>query len=293
MRANRFVVGLAGLLLGTAASQARAQSVLAWSYTMNITTDSGNGRPPSSMAMRYHVSDRFLRMEMLQLSGMSSDMSAAEGSYTLLDAVDSTMTSVMPSQRMAMLMAMPSLADNMRAMHMRMNSDTKSSIEDLGAGGRIMGHDTHHYRMTTTGSLEISFGGTTCAMPADAVNDMWIAPDVDILPAAQAMMRHFGAAAQDFFTQGGDTPPKMPHGTALRSIGRRTIRDKQGTAHTVTTTMEYSGITHGPLNAELFAVPSGYTTTDMRKTVAKMPAGLMDSLTAAAASAGADHLCGR
>lgn len=178
-----------------------AQSALpGWSYTMNMTTDSGRGAPPSSVAMRQQVTDRFLRMEFVQVSG-SSSMASIEGMYQVFDGVDSTLTMVMPSQHMATVMGLsmmqlPALSAKPGiAWHL-----TRSDLEDLGAGERISGHATRHVRVTTAGTMDMTIMGQTCTKRLESVSDMWIAPDVD-----------FGAVASAFTTKLGAcwAPPRL------------------------------------------------------------------------------------
>src|SRR5665213_2577379 len=151
-----------------------AQAALpGWSYTMNMTTDSGRGAPSSSFAMKQQVTDRFLRMEFVQVSG-SSSMASIEGMYQVFDGVDSTMTMVMPSQHMVTVMGLsmmqlPALsAKPAIATHL-----TRSDLEDLGAGERISGHATRHVRMTTAGTMDMTIMGQTCTQRLESVSDMW------------------------------------------------------------------------------------------------------------------------
>jgi hypothetical protein len=93
-------------------------------------------------------------------------------------------------------------------------------------------------------------------------------------------------------TQFGGVSAAMPKGTPLRMITRTTAPDQSGTPREVTTTMEIVEFNHAPTNPALFAVPDGYETMDMRKMLAKLPAGMLDSVTKAAAEKAPVDLCG-
>jgi hypothetical protein len=105
MRSIRSVVVVAALA-GVAFHRTTAQTTTAWSYTVNITSDSGNGRPPFSMAMKHQIADHLLRTEIVQVSGGSAIMAKVEGSYTIMNSVDSTMTQVTPSYKTAMVIGL-------------------------------------------------------------------------------------------------------------------------------------------------------------------------------------------
>lgn len=76
----------------------------------------------------------------------------------------------------------------------------------------------------------------------------------------------------------------MPKGAALRTVSKSTHVDSHGAPLTVTTTMELLDINQRPIDAAVFGVPSDFNKMDMRKMMAEMPAGLMDSLMKAGAA---------
>ena len=285
-------------LLGAGASAALGQAssaLLGWTITTNMTVDSGNGSRPWSMAMRQQVTPRNLRMEFVQLSGYSSPISI-EGMYMIIDVVDSTMTSVMPSQHTAMIMGLGPRTGMTPPIVSADQKLTRSDIEDLGDGGQVHGHATRHYRLTTAGTLTMSFGAEKCSsMPIDGVTDMWIAPDVDLGPAAAAAANQLSAMGGTGTTPTqGAVAAKMPKGTPLKSISTRAATDPAGRARTITTTTEIVDFSHTNLDPSLFAVPSDLQTTDMRKLIANVPAGVLDSINTAnagTANSATRHIC--
>jgi hypothetical protein len=257
-------------------------------YTMNMTTDSG-GAKRSSMAMKYQVTDQKLRMEFVQVSGMAT-AAAAEGMVQILDDRDSSMTMVMPGQHMAMVMHLSETLGNMPGMSAQMMPKVEQHItsnrtEDLGAGERILGHATHRYRVTQAGTMDVTVAGRTCTRKIDSVNELWLAPDVDLAPAMRTVMKHYGSAigagtgASDIRAVGSDLK-----GTALRTITKSAGLDAQGHPIAVTSTIEFVEMSQAPISASVFAVPADYQSMDMRKIMADIPAGMMDSVMAQQAS---------
>ena len=180
-----------------------------------MTIDSGSVGHPTSMAIRQQVTARNLRMEFVQMSGYSTPMSI-EGMYTIIDAVDSTMTSVMPAQHVATVMGLD-LFDNVKMpMSVSDQNLTRSDLEDLGDGGRLHGHATRHYRLTTAGTTTVLVGGEKCAMRMDAVTEMWIAPDVDLGPAAVAAAKQLGVLGANM-----TSPPNSRHHAGDDAEGHR------------------------------------------------------------------------
>src|SRR6478672_6549265 len=100
MRSSFFHSVFASLLALTAPSvPAAAQSRDGWTYTTNITIDSGKADTRISIAMRNRITATAVRMDFLQVSGSAAN--AAEGMYQIFNQADSTVTMVMPSQHMA------------------------------------------------------------------------------------------------------------------------------------------------------------------------------------------------
>jgi hypothetical protein len=292
-----FTIAALSALCGAVPSGSAAQTrVPGWLYTMNITADSGGEGHRGSMAVRYQVTARSLRMEYVQVSGSAGEARGAEGLYTIMNDADSTMTMVMPSQRLASITNPSAMFGTIRpAMPSVKRHVTISGIEDVGDGGLILGHATHHYRVTTTGVVEMMMDGQTCTKDVGGVSDTWIAPDVDLDPAMKLTLGHFSplvgseAIAQSI----SDAATGLPKGLALRTISKHTEADAHGVPRTVTTTTEYVELSRAPIDVAVFRVPADYKVMDMRKLSARMPPELLDSIVSSRPSPAADVLCGR
>lgn len=286
MRSTRLVVPVITLALFAATARAQSNSV-GWTYTMNMTTDSGDAAHRSSIAIRYQVMGHTVRMEFVQVSNLPV-ATGAEGIYQLMNSADSTMTMVTPKDRAAMVMNVGGMLGGRDIKPKIVQHPTKSQTEDLGAGEKILGHATRHVRTTSEGTVEVTMMGQTCTGKLNNVSEMWIAPDVDLKVAMDAtsktMNGTLGIADDD---APGAAPSPLPAGTPLRTVTRTTGPNAQGRTVTVTTTMEYVELAHGPLDPSLFAVPSDYRVTDMRRMMANLPAGMIDSAMSAGAKRGA------
>jgi hypothetical protein len=309
MRARNHVA-LATLAMGLAsiALAQTAASTSGWTVTMNMTTDSGAANRRTSMAIRQQITPRYFRTEFVQLSGVSMPINM-EGMYTVFDVVDSTVTTVMPAQHMAAIMSLGSL-DFAKAARVAVSEQhlTRSDLEDLGDGGRLLGHPTRHYRLTTAGTVDLSIAGHTCTTRLDGTSEMWIASDVDLGPASEGALARLGispnigtgmgfASGTTASQNRGVAPAEMPKGTALRTIMKQMSRDANGRDVTVTNRMEIVELARSALDPSLFHAPSDMQTTDMRKMMAELPAGMLDSAMAVGASSGTDSvakaICGR
>jgi hypothetical protein len=214
-------------------------------------------------------------MDDLPMSG--SGAGTVEGAYEIFNRADTTLTTVMPSQHVAMVMGLNSLRTILAPKVVR--HLTKNEFEDLGAGEKILGHATRHVRVTTIGTIELTMMGQTCKQPLDEVTETWVAPDLDLQPVdadpfplgimgtvmgLDSIAGHLGLADKN-----------MPKGAALRRISRSVEPDSTGKPITSTSTSEVVDLTFGPLDASIFAVPADFQTMDLRS------AGMMDSTTKA------------
>jgi hypothetical protein len=284
---------LVALLLPLCASYAAAQARSdGWTYTMNITIDSGNADHRISMAIRNQVTATRYRMEMVQVSG-AGRTNDAEGSYSIVNDADTTMTSVMPTQHMAIVVSLGGMFGAGAAMRPTMKSHvTTTPMEDLGPGDKILGHATRHFRYSTAGTMDITIMGHACSQRVDGTTELWVAPDVDLLPATSAAAKHFGMSAVDALGEQLQSGTKLPiKGATLRTISTNRNMDSTGHTTTVTSTMEFVELQHGPLDAALFTAPSDYKVMDMREMIKQLPAGMLDSAMKSGMGAGVNNLC--
>jgi hypothetical protein len=282
---SRYLVPLATLLIAGSTTLAQSSPV-GWKLTVNMTTDSGDAAHRSSMAMRRYVTDGKVRMEIVQVSNMAG-AEGAEGGYQIINAADSTITMVTPAQRSAMVMQVGATLAGFGTPKIEPHI-TSSQVEDLGAGDRILGHATRHVRATTEGTIDVTMFGSTCTGSMKGVAEMWIAPDVDLRRAMESVLATTSIAlGSDMSGAVQGTPSSsLPSGTALRTISKVTRPNAQGRMTTVTTTSEYVELAQGPLDPSVFQVPADFKVMDMKKMMAMVPPGMLDSALRAGAEKG-------
>jgi hypothetical protein len=286
---RRAVSSSLGLLSVAVLSTVVQAQTVGWTFTTNMTIDSAPGHR-SSMAMRTQATADKVRMEFVQIAG-GGDIGQAEGMYMVLSPRDSTMLMVMPQQHMATITGTGLLGMVKPATAAFKHHVTRKSFVDLGPGERLLGHATHRYRVTTTETSDITIGGQTCTQASDNDTEVWIAPDVDMQPAVQAVASQYGMAG--IGGAGIDTTgngPSLPKGTALRTVMTLT-RQHAGAPMTMTMKFEIVELSHGPIDNALFSVPADYKTMDTRAMMADVPAGMMDSIMNAQGSNMAKKLC--
>jgi hypothetical protein len=109
--------------------------------------------------------------------------------------------------------------------------------------------------------------------------EVWIAPDLDITPAMRSTIGHYGFTVPDSLVAKGKSMLPV-NGVPLRTVSRTKVNTPSGETRVVTSTMEYVTLSNAPLDASLFKVPADYQVMDMRKMMAKMPPGVLDSAVA-------------
>ena len=278
------LVALAALPVFTA----RAQQA-GWTMTLRTDTDSGLGAANrTSTVMRYQtIGDRY-RMEFIQATGA---LGAAEGSYHIFNSADSTMTMVMPAQHMATVTPMTGLASKMSGALPTAGAVniTRRDVTDLGAGPKIAGYATRHFRVALTGTMDWSTPSRACVRSLDSDTEVWIAPDVDVGAAAGAMAGLLSGAE---LGGASSTGAQLPKGAALRRIERVQRADASGVKHSIATTLEVVELAHGPIPASAFTPPTDYKVMDMGKIMASIPKEMMDSAMAAAPENLMNAVCG-
>lgn len=290
MSSHAAVLSVVGIAL--TAGVAFAQAPVGWTYTMNMTTDSGGTAKRSSMATRYSAIPGKVRTEFVQVSNNPS-ASMIEGAYQVLNAADTTVTMIMPQQHSAMIMSIGSALSKMGPTKYESHV-TQSHVEDLGVGERILGHPTRHVRVTSAGTLDITIGGESCTASLNSTSEMWIAPDVDLREMFESYSRVYRSIIDQEPEVSADASSTLPHGTALRTITRKPGVTADGRPTTVTTTMEFVELTHGPIDPVQFAPPPGMQVMDMRAMMKDIPADALDAAMAKAKQSGgasASHIC--
>jgi hypothetical protein len=279
-RFRRVSLGLALVFTSLEAQAQQGASVPGWTVTVNIATDFGDPGHGDTTTMRHRIADQRLRWEVVRVMKPSGPV-PVDGMYVIVDMADSTMTTVMPAQRMATIVGLDRLGERRASLNLSTAGHlTRSDLEDLGDGGRILGHATRHYRLTTEGTTAMTVAGQTCSQRVNYVMEMWIAPDVDFGPISGAMSQHIGdgtGPADHYSMRTGVSRALLPKGTSLRTIIRQPGPRTAGRDITVTTTVETVEIVRAQVDVSTFSVPASIPTTDLRQRMAQLPPATVDS----------------
>jgi len=262
------VLGLSALIAAPALAQTSG-----WTFTLRMDTDSGGGAAKrTSIVTRFQALPDRYRTEYIQATG---ELGAIEGAYQIFNMADSSMTMVMPAQKMASVTALNSaLLKQVDVPKAGATHYTRNDVADLGAGPKILGHATRHFRVSTAGTMEWTGSGQSCSQKIDSETDYWIAPDLQLGAAGDEL----GPMGAMMSSAGGSSSARIPKGATLRSIARVQRPDGAGGMRTIATTMEIIDLKHEPVSEASFAIPAGFHIMDMTKAMASMPAGMMDSV---------------
>jgi hypothetical protein len=275
--ALRRIVLAAGSLVAIPIASAAAQTSDAWTAVIRTSIDSGSGRV-QSRAVRFQMANHKVRTELIDMAGPAGMM--MNGTYMLAADNDSTVVTVMPAQRMAMVMSADA-GGMMGRLRPRFElSDSKmDNVEDLGAGSTILGHATRHFRSTYSTIMKIAFGQDSCYRHTKTTSEMWIAPDVDVeqsmLGASKAMAGISGAPINiDALAKARGAA--LPQGTSMRTISTVSGSGRDS-ASKVVTTVEITELSRAAVDDTMFAPPKDFQVMNMSALAAQMPSAVMES----------------
>lgn len=285
----RRLLSATGLLLGTTFWAAPAIAQAGGSdLTFAMKTTTGPPGSSTSVIERFLISGSRIRTEIAE----DPPNSGMVGMFTVINSADSTLMSVTPQAHMVLIAKMPPhMGAELKMPTMTVSDITKDSIQDLGPGERLLGYETHHYRITRAGTLTTTTSGHPCSHKFDSIEEVWIAadpaPGAALRAAERRMATVFGGSRSD-----GESwidvfksvaPQRAPRGLALKSM-RMTKPD------TTTYVMEYTEFSTAPIDSSMFTAPPGLLVEDMRGM--NMPdmsgamAGAMERATAADSASG-------
>jgi hypothetical protein len=255
MRA-RAVVPVAALALLAAAPAPRALD--GYIVTQRITMDSPQAM---SMTMRIKVAQGHVRLE------LDSPELAQMGSMYMLTRDDGRITTVMPSQGMAVTMDASMIGgQGMGAMALPTISDVTATVDDLGAGERLLGYATHKYRVHTT--YKMATAGAA-ASNYDTTMEMYVSTEVPgLADGLQKFTESFGGAFSGIAGGGSkdlaaSLRAKMPKGYTLKMSAKSIETTASGETRNSTFGIEVTEISRISIEASEFEVPAGIQVMDL------------------------------
>lgn len=262
-------------------------TVEGWTLIQSVTMDSGGGAPVV-LATRMYGSGGRLRVE------ITNNAAASSGNVVLLaDSASNRRSGVMASGRIVTIG--PLSAQSQTTLRTE-PFVTSRKITDLGDGGRVAGVATRHYLLEDVSGTRLTLGDRTCVIERHSKTDVWNTTDAsmaDVGRRASAAARLLQGSVAQFEVIADTAHRDRPPGATLKSIGQRTVKDRNGALRTTVLTTEVTGYTMGSLDAALFDAPEGYQIFDasvtqytarmdsvMRISAERVFARMMDSTTA-------------
>ncbi|MFN8581286.1 MAG: DUF4412 domain-containing protein [Gemmatimonadaceae bacterium] len=281
MNVLKVSMAAAALLVATGAAPSRAPIAEGWKFTWKVTrAESDAKRSPEAggaqPSMAVQIAGGKIRMDFIPEPGQRSTM--PKGGYWILDADASTMTIVDPSEKKAMVMDPTGMTSALGAigksgmMKMEFNNP-EVKVEDLGAGERILGRSTHHYRITRSYDVAVQVMMMHKKSHHLSVSDTYLTNEFVDDKAFQAFAKRFSSNLQgsgEGFQKLMEAEKNVPRGFPMKVTTTNTDTDDKGQATTSTVTMEVQELSRANIDASVFEVPSGYEVVDMRQQMADL-----------------------
>ena len=234
-------------------------------FTMVTKSEGGRGAGMGDMVIVAQAEGEQARMEFSE----TKNPMFAKGAYMLVNA-KGEMTIVNPEKRTyskldlaAMMEGAGSAMDAMAKSGFKMEfKDPKVEKMLEEPGGEILGYPTTHYRWHTTYSMvmHIPVMGDK-SYPADTVEDVWTTTAIGLPTQTVKAFQSFGASQlTGEIKKLVDAAKVTMTGFALKRV---VVAAGQGGRGATTTTTEVTKLRKADIPASTFAIPAGYTETDL------------------------------
>jgi TonB family protein len=237
-------------MAGTPAPAPPSGKVRGWSLTQRTTVDSGNGKP-SITTTRLMGTGSIVRQE------TTFDAARGMSMVSLLDSANGTMTSIVPQMRAATRMRTPDLSGQ-QARPVRTSQPISTRIDTVPGSEPLLGMPTTRVKSEVVSRVTETLGPVTCTSVQRVSMEIWTVADSTVFAIqrrlAGSMSSTLGPAFEESHRAVQSQPTKPA--SALKVV-------TSGLAGGVTFSLEVLGFTLGEIDASLFAVPEGYTVSDM------------------------------
>ena len=195
-------------------------------------------------------------------AGSSDPTGMTRGGYIILDSGSSTMTFVMPTQKMAMEVDLSSFGALAQIIK-RDVADASSLVQDLGPGEQILGHPTRHVRTVRAYTMRISSPFDSSTSRVETETDEWRATDLAIGDALAPLLSRSafnGTLPSASGAPGGSSPSTdtIPKGFTLREAVKSRTTASNGRVTATAIRMEVRDLQRAEINDDTFAVPADY-----------------------------------
>ena len=149
-------------------------------------------------------------------------------------------------------------------------SDTDAKVDNLGAGPKILGHPTAHYRVGTRLTMRISGMGQEQSVKIASTTEYYVPTDIKsaMNPFASItgtdMIGMFGATNKEFADKMKAAEKKLPKSPPLRTSTTATITTG-GTTRVTKSNTEVTSVRWVNADPKVFEIPAGYTAVQVPK----------------------------
>jgi hypothetical protein len=201
---------------------------------------------------------------------MTMILSDSGKTVTYLDSKNSQYIRMRPAEMFAQT----------QQMGVKMNlTDTKATVDSLGAGPTILGHPTTHYRVGTGMTMNINAMGQQQTVNIASTADYYYATDIKgaLNPFASLsgadMTQAFTGTSKDFAEKLKAAQAKLPKGTPLKATSTATMSIAGMPSRVTNTDAVVTGIKWVDADPKAFNVPANYTPVQLPGLNGPPPAG--------------------
>lgn len=262
------------LVLSLAANSAGAQARLGIEYTFRLSGSletRGRTTPAAGMLARGRVVDRTARLDFDSLQNRPMPM-AETGGYMIMSASSDNLTIVVPSRKESVQITLSDFAKfTVGAMTAGPNgpklkiSNVEVTTRSLGAGNKIAGYATKHFRITQSYTITVAAMTQTHTRQTRTTTDYWVAPGLKQLLNpyldVERAMTHAAMSALDGGAQLMERTTKARTrlgGAPLRIVTTTTDSDEGGTSMRRVTTSEVLNLRRTVVDASAMKAPADY-----------------------------------
>lgn len=230
---------------------------------------------PEAGVMTGHIvgSGNKVRIDMSTVGGRSPTPLPTDGPVSMIVSDSGRAITYLDSKNNQYMTVRPAdmLAEAGQMGMVRMEfSDTDAKVENLGAGPRILGHPTAHYRVGTRLTMTIRGMGQEESVRIASTTDYYFPTDIksSVNPFASItgtdMIGMFGASNKDFADKMKAAEKKLPKAPPLRTSTTATMTSG-GTSRVTKSNTEVTSVRWVNADPKVFEIPAGYTAVEIPK----------------------------
>lgn len=272
-------------VVGTCLASAPAQA--GWSFKQTVTNVGGRGAEQANSVSRVQIEGDDARIEFEKM--MENPMFSKGGYMLMRGSAPKGFFLVNPEKKTYSKFDPEGLNQAMSPMTHGEGSGMKMTVSDAKfekvleeAGEPLLGRPTTHYRYRKSYVMTMEMANMKMVTGHDVVEDTWLTSTVEMGGAGLGkVMRGMGGAGMGAELEKlAALEREKAHGFPLRTItvdhstpqGKGMMaRMMGGKEQTLTMTMEVSELEHREIAASVFAIPAGYTETQMMQPRSQAP----------------------